>query len=455
MNSGSTLIVASADTPAAITVTGTIIGASTGSGTLQITNTGGTTFANIIGGTRLAQLTINGATTFQDAVQTTLLTTTAAISSGTSLNVSGASSIGGNITTTGAQTYTGATTLTASPTLTSNTGLIAFGSTVDGAYTLTVTNNSSTGDLTFSGAVGATTPLTGLTITTDVLTAAAIKSTGTLSVTNTGASSITGIISEYTSALAVTKAGTGTLTLSGANTYTGDTTISSGTLRLGTSGVISDSSNLIVNGTFDMNGFSEAVASLSGSGIVTSSRVASVNGTDSGLVVYLDAGSYSGSGNWIDLTNGSPNATPVNNPTFNSSTNAFTLNGSNQYFTLGSSSSEINFYGTDSYTINVWFKLNATGAIQELFSRHNGAVAGNYHVYVSASNTLVAQRTFSTTVKMWGQGRSTNTGGYSSGTVSFTNGTTYTVNMNAGGGSPGTSYGWVGGESGGGYAGLF
>lgn len=69
--------------------------------------------------------------------------------------------------------------------------------------------------------------------------------------------------------------------------------------------------------------------------------------------------------------------------------------------------------------------------------------------------TLVAQRSFSTTVKMWGQGRSTNTGGYSTGTVSFTSGTTYTVRLNAGGGSAGTSYGWVGREDGGGYAGLF
>jgi fibronectin-binding autotransporter adhesin len=88
-----------------------------------------------------------------------------------------------------------------------------------------------TGDVTFANAVGGTTSLTGLTITTDVLNAAAIRSTGTLSVTNAGTSSITGIISEGTTALAVTKAGAGTLTLSGANAYTGATTISTGALR--------------------------------------------------------------------------------------------------------------------------------------------------------------------------------------------------------------------------------
>lgn len=69
--------------------------------------------------------------------------------------------------------------------------------------------------------------------------------------------------------------------------------------------------------------------------------------------------------------------------------------------------------------------------------------------------TLVAQRSFSTTVRMWGQGRSTNTGGYSIGTVTFNIGDTYTVKLNTGGGSHGTGYGWPSNENGGGYAGLF
>lgn len=77
------------------------------------------------------------------------------------------------------------------------------------------------------------------------------------------------------------------------------------------------------------------------------------------------------------------------------------------------------------------------------------------------SYTLTAQRTFSTTVKMWGQGGQGEgyggTGGYSTGTVSFTNGQVYTIRLNTGGGPsrPGSGSGLNRGERGGGYAGVF
>lgn len=67
------------------------------------------------------------------------------------------------------------------------------------------------------------------------------------------------------------KAGSGTLVLTGANTYTNTTTIAGGTLQLGASERIANTSSLVIsNGaTFNLNNFSETVASLAGTGSVS------------------------------------------------------------------------------------------------------------------------------------------------------------------------------------------
>ncbi len=139
-----TMIIASAATPAAITVRGAINGSAANTGNLTVQNSGGTTFTGIIGGTRISALTISQATTFNAAVSATTLSTTAAISNGTTLNVSSTSSIGANITTSSTQTYTGAVTLTANTTLAGST--VTTSSTVGGGgYSLAITGNSSIG----------------------------------------------------------------------------------------------------------------------------------------------------------------------------------------------------------------------------------------------------------------------------------------------------------------------
>ena len=64
----------------------------------------------------------------------------------------------------------------------------------------------------------------------------------------------------------LTKVGSGTLTLSGANDYTGDTTISAGgTLQL--TGTLSDSTDVINSGTYDVDA-TDTIQSLSGTGTV-------------------------------------------------------------------------------------------------------------------------------------------------------------------------------------------
>ena len=72
----------------------------------------------------------------------------------------------------------------------------------------------------------------------------------------------------------MTKTGAGVLTLSGNNIYTGDTTISAGTLKIGGNNVLpfgSGNGNVIDNGTLDVGGFSASINGLSGSGTVDNS----------------------------------------------------------------------------------------------------------------------------------------------------------------------------------------
>jgi autotransporter-associated beta strand protein len=70
----------------------------------------------------------------------------------------------------------------------------------------------------------------------------------------------------------------GTMTLSGANTYTGGTTVNAGTLALGTSNRLRDEGALTINGgTFDMGGFSDTV------GAVTVNGGSLINSSTTGL----------------------------------------------------------------------------------------------------------------------------------------------------------------------------
>ena len=89
-----------------------------------------------------------------------------------------------------------------------------------------------------------------------------------------GAGNLTlgGVLSDSSGAAGFTKIGAGTLTLSAADTYSGNTTISQGTLRLGALEVIPDGPGkgnvALSGGTLDLGGYSETINGLSGSGTV-------------------------------------------------------------------------------------------------------------------------------------------------------------------------------------------
>ncbi|MFO1489324.1 MAG: autotransporter-associated beta strand repeat-containing protein [Kiritimatiellia bacterium] len=126
---------------------------------------------------------------------------------------------------------------------------------------------------------------------------------------------------------AVTKAGTGTLTLSGANSYTGTTTVNTGTLKIGyvsALGAIQGSkpvTQVVVNsgGAIDFNGVVDATYgyTISGTGVGgtgalvnTGSGIGNGTAQTSNIKLSADA-TVGGTGNWALLTN-SYGATSLN-----------------------------------------------------------------------------------------------------------------------------------------------
>lgn len=143
-----------------------------------------------------------------------------------------------------------------------NTGTLSY----TGGTTASNRNITVAGGGTGIGSIAVTTAGQTLTMSGTVDTGAAGN---VFNVAGAGNTTLSGVISN---AGGISKDGSGTLVLSGANTYTGTTTLNSGTTQLqgaGTLGGISASA-VTVNGgaTLDLNGTSPVIGSLAGGGSV-------------------------------------------------------------------------------------------------------------------------------------------------------------------------------------------
>ncbi|MBZ9767076.1 autotransporter-associated beta strand repeat-containing protein [Mesorhizobium sp. CA6] len=231
------------------------------------------------------------------------------ISSSVARNIQFSGNAGHTITLGDANTYTGPTFIT---TITVKAATLANSGT-SGSFGTGNTINFQSGTLSYTGAGSATDrtltisgPSTISNDGTGALTfsgpasfvAGGVADTLTLGGSFAGTSTLSGVIS---GAGNLTMNGAGTWVVSGSNTFTGTTTVQSGTLTAGSSAAFGPSNPLVVNGgTLNLGGFDMTARSLAGTGgtMDLGSNNLTLNGT-SGSTAY--AGVITGAGGLTKL----------------------------------------------------------------------------------------------------------------------------------------------------------
>ena len=165
-----------------------------------------------------------------------------------SANVSGTGALringNGGLILSGSNTYSGGTTL--------NGGTLQLGSSFAlGASTGALALNSGTLDMNgYNPTVGAFSGSSGVIVTS------VVSGTGTLTAGDASNTTFAGILTDsFYGKVAFTKSGSGTLVFTGANSYSGPTSVNSGTLQAGVAGAFGGSTVTINGGALDLNGF--------------------------------------------------------------------------------------------------------------------------------------------------------------------------------------------------------
>ncbi len=312
----------------------------------------------------------------------------------------------GTVILSGANTYGGTTSV--------NAGTLAFGaSNVIGPGALIVSGG------TIDMGTGRTDSVGAVTLTSGSILGGA----GSVLTSTSGFTLQSGTVTAALGgAVAVTKNTAGTVLISGANTYTGATTVSTGTLRLGANEPLPNASAVTISAgaTLDLNDFNDTIASLSGAGnVLLGAGRLTTGGNNTSTTFTGTIGGNFGSGG---LTK--------------TGTGVFTIGGSNLYFgstevnagtlTLGSS---LSAPATSRVNVAAGATFNVAG-----FTTAIGSFAGAGSVTLGAG-TLTAggdntSSTFSGVVS--GTGGLTKAG---TGTLTMTGVNTFTGSISVNGGN--------------------
>jgi fibronectin-binding autotransporter adhesin len=211
----------------------------------------------------------------------------------------------------------------------------------------------------------------------------------TLTLTN-AAGTFTGAIN---GAGAVELAG-GELTLSGINTYTGDTVITGGTLKLASLGNLAYSSKIVNDGVLDLSGLSTntSISKLSGAGIVNlgSNSLTVTNAADIYSGSFAGTGSLNLNAGTLTLTGDSTysGGTHVANGAILIASNSAALGDAASTLTLNGAT----FANASSFSLLQKISLAGTSAINtnaDTSITSIGEISGNGNLVKAGSGTLV------------------------------------------------------------------
>lgn len=278
----------------------------------------------------------------------------------------------------------GARTLTLTGSATGNTLAMAVGDN-GGATSITKSGSGSwilTGDNTASGTVSITdgTLQIGNGGTSGSINGP-VTNNGTLIFNRSNSFTFSKVISGTGNLI---KTGDGTLSLSGANTYSGSTSINYGTLQLNAANVIPDGASkgdVLLYGTLDLNSYSETINGLSGNGVVDNSS----EGTPVLTIGANNANStFEGS---INNNTGALQLTKTGSGTI-------ILTGNNTYSgatTVSAGELRINGSASSSaLTVNSGAKLSGTGTVGQVTINNGGEISpGSNSVGTLTTGSLI------------------------------------------------------------------
>ncbi len=262
---------------------GSTISSTTGGGSLTINGTGVSSFAGALTGSGAI---VNGNTGTLDLSGTSsaftgTITVNSGIVSANANNAAGGASATTSVGGTGNFQVQGGASLANNFTLSTNGA-----STGNGAIENIAGNNTFTGAVTL-GANSRIQSDAGIATFSNTVSLGSGATGYTLDVGGNSNTSISGVIQNGgTAAGNLTKDGTGTLTLSGANTFTGATTVSAGTLTAGAANVLSTTSGVTVSSgaTLNLNNLTQTIANLNNSGALnfgsTGGEILTLTGTN-------------------------------------------------------------------------------------------------------------------------------------------------------------------------------